>query len=115
MPRSAHARLDDILAAAERIAEFSADMTLEEFRDDLRTVHAVLHNIVLIGEAAKGVSDTVRSTTPEIPWLEMAGMRDVVVHDYFKDDIPIVWNTARQSVPDAAGKISKARSEGRFS
>lgn len=41
-------------------------------------------------------------------------MRDVVVHDYFKVDIPIVWNTARQSVPDAAGKISKARSEGRL-
>ena len=75
MPRSEHTRLDDILAAAERIADFSAGMTLDEFRDDLRTVHAVLHNIAIIGEAAKGVSDMADLLLRRFPgwkWQECA-------------------------------------------
>ena len=99
MPRSDADRLADIAASCRRIAGFIAGMQYEGFKTDERTVRAVLYELVVIGEAAKGLSDAARSRHATIPWKQVAGMRDVVVHQYHGVMIDVVWETVRNRVP----------------
>ena len=100
MPRSDEARICDIVeAAAERIARHIRHRTREEFDSDETVVRAVLFELAVIGEAAKGISEACRDRFPEVPWADVAGMRDVVIHQYFGIDLTIVWNAATVSVP----------------
>lgn len=67
---------------------------------------AVLRNMEILGEAAKRVSAPVRSQAPEIPWREMAGMRDKLIHDYFGVDLSLVWDVVASELPDARDRIT---------
>lgn len=72
--------LQDILAAIERIEEFMQDMDLEAFKADDKTVSAVIRKLEIIGEAAKGIPAEIRSSYLRIPWREMSGMCDKLIH-----------------------------------
>jgi len=61
---------------------------------------AVVRQLEIIGEATKRVSDNFRGKYPDIPWSDMAGMRDVLIHDYIDVDLDIVWKTASESIPE---------------
>ncbi len=91
--------LKDILAAIDSIEVFVADMEPEAFQSDDKTVSAVVRKLEIIGEAAKGVPDEVKRNHPDIPWREMAGMRDKLIHFYFGVDYPLVWKTIKQRLP----------------
>lgn len=67
-------------------------------RDDDAAVRAVLFDIAVIGEAAKGVSEATRARFEAVPWADMAGMRDIVIHQYFGIDLELVWRVATTSV-----------------
>lgn len=95
--------LQDILAAIERIEEFIQDMDLETFKADDKTVSAVIRKLEIIGEAAKGVPEEIRSSHPHIPWREMSGMRDKLIHFYFGVDYDLVWATVKRRLPDVKG------------
>lgn len=88
MPRSDEARIGDMRASCDRIAGFIAGMNFDQFRTDDRTVRAVLYELVVIGEAAKGVSEAARARFPTLPWKQVAGMRDIVVHQALFDGSP---------------------------
>ncbi|MBF0319713.1 MAG: DUF86 domain-containing protein [Nitrospirae bacterium] len=75
--------LRDILESIELIEQFVADMELEDFKKDVKTSDAVIKRFENIGEAAKNIPEQIKSQYPEIPWKEMAGMRDKLVHFYF--------------------------------
>lgn len=62
-------------------------------------MRAVLYDLAVIGEAAKGISGGTRQQHPSVPWSDMAGMRDVVIHQYFGIDASLVWRAASVSVP----------------
>jgi Uncharacterized conserved protein len=79
--------------------QFIQGMTYEQFVADKKTVNAILRSIEVIGEAAKRVPDDVRAQYPQIPWKEMAGMRDKVIHLYFSVDNETVWLVVKERIP----------------
>lgn len=69
------------------------------FMSDRKTQDAVVRNIEIIGEASKNLSDGVKSKHREIPWKQVAGMRDKLIHEYFGVDLRLVWDTVKQDLP----------------
>lgn len=93
-------RVHDIIESTRAIRSFVEGMNEAAFRDDRRTIDAVLRNVTVIGEAARNVPEDFRSRFPAVPWQEMADMRNVVVHEYFGVDTGILWHTVTRDVPD---------------
>lgn len=81
----------DILTAARHIREFAAEQPRAQFDADLRTQSAVLHQIIVLGEAVKRLSDEFRQAHSSVPWAQIAGMRDRCVHGYDNVDLDRVW------------------------
>jgi uncharacterized protein with HEPN domain len=73
----------DMIEAADMVASFIQGMTKEQFLADKKTQFAVVRALEIIGEAAKKVPDSIRSRYPDLPWREISGMRDKLIHDYF--------------------------------
>ncbi|MGB9299937.1 MAG: DUF86 domain-containing protein [Anaerolineae bacterium] len=89
----------DILENMQDAEEFIQGMSYEQFVADKKTANAVLRSIEVIGEATKNVPDNVRAQYPQVPWKEMAGMRDKVIHSYFDVDKEIVWLVVKERIP----------------
>jgi len=103
--------LEDILDAIRKVAQFIQGMTFEEFAKDDKTVFAVIRGLEVIGEATKRIPSSVRDLHPEVPWREMAGMRDKLTHDYFGINLIVVWKTAIEDLPALEPVISRIVSE----
>ena len=81
------------------ILQFAEQMSFDEFRTDLKTQSAVIHQFLLIGEVAKLLSEDFRKSNPEIPWSAMARMRDKLIHHYRGIDLREIWNAAEIEIP----------------
>jgi len=99
MKRDPRLFLQDILLCLERIERYTGGMSFREFAADEKTVDAVIRNFEIIGEATKNVPESIRSRYPAIPWRDMAGMRDKLIHAYFGVDLEMVWKTAKTRLP----------------
>ncbi|MGH9855939.1 MAG: HepT-like ribonuclease domain-containing protein, partial [Blastocatellia bacterium] len=91
--------LADILDAIGKVSRFIEGLTFEEFAQDDKTVFAVVRGLEIIGEATKQIPSSVRDSCPEIPWREMAGMRDKLTHGYFGVNLMVVWKTSTEDLP----------------
>ncbi len=100
-------RLQDILDAIKRIEHYMRGTNRKKFADDLMRQDAIIRQIEIIGEAGRNVSAEFQEQHPEIPWSEMIGMRNKIVHDYFEIDIPTVWKTAKQALPPLKQAVAK--------
>ena len=89
----------DILEAMESIEQFVGDMSFEDFKEDDKTASAVIRKFEIIGEATKQIPDEVKQKYSEVPWKEMAGMRDRLIHLYFGVDYNLVWTTIKNRIP----------------
>lgn len=88
--------IKDILDAIEKIEEFVASMDFEEFKNDDKTVSAVVRKLEIIGEATKNIPDEIKQKYPHLPWKEMAKIRDKLIHGYFVVDYEIVWKVIKE-------------------
>jgi uncharacterized protein with HEPN domain len=91
--------LADILQAARLALTFVDGMTRTRFLEDLMCQSAVIRQIEIIGEATKRLSEAFRKKHPEIPWRQMAGMRDLLIHAYDHVDLEEVWKTVETDIP----------------
>jgi uncharacterized protein with HEPN domain len=99
--------LDDILEALEKIMEYVDGVSEREFENNTEKQDAVIRRIEVLGEAVKNIPFDFRDKHPDIPWRSIAGMRDVVIHQYFGVTISLVWKVATSDVPAIREKIEK--------
>jgi uncharacterized protein with HEPN domain len=98
-PRDWRIRLEDILDAIDKIETYVVGMSFEEFSADTKTLDAVIRNLTIIGEAARNVPAEIQERYRDVPWREMQGMRNVVVHEYHGVSAFIIWRTATFNLP----------------
>jgi uncharacterized protein with HEPN domain len=98
MPRD-DAYLLDILIAARKALKFLEGMTWEEFEQSELHQNAVVHLLEITGEAARLISQETRDAHPDIPWEQMIGIRNRLIHEYFRVDLTTVWDTVRNDLP----------------
>jgi uncharacterized protein with HEPN domain len=103
--------LRDIEDAIERILDYTTGFTWERYLRDYKTQDAVVRNLEVIGEATKNLSDEFRVKYPEIPWREMAGTRDRLMHHYFGINQEIVWQIIENDLPNLRKQIDQAINE----
>ena len=96
----------DIDKFAREILEFVRDMDESHFMSDRRTQSAVMYNITIIGEAVKQLSTDFRLHNPDIPWKQISGMRDKLVHDYRQINALQVWVVAQTDIPQLLAAIN---------
>jgi uncharacterized protein with HEPN domain len=104
-PRDWRLRLEDIVSAGDSIAQYVRGMTFDVFRADRKTVDAVVRNLEVIGEAARHVPNDVRDRYPEVAWSDMSDMRNVLIHEYFGVDLPILWKTIGSDLPPVVSAL----------
>ena len=103
MPRD-DAHLLDILKAARLAIEFKGPAEKAEFLEDAKTQSAVLHQLLIIGEAVKRMSPEFRAAHPEVPWRLIAGTRDKLI-DFYEVDLEEVWRMVTSDLPDLISRI----------
>jgi len=91
--------VEDIIKAMDDALSFVKDMDYETFVKDRKTVYAVIRALEIIGEATKNIPLPIKERYSQIPWKDMAGMRDKVIHAYFGVDLKRVWSTVKKDIP----------------
>lgn len=98
MPRD-EVYLLDIVISAKKALRFVEGMTWDNFQGNELVQSAVLHPLEIIGEAARLISESYKESHPEIPWFQMIGMRNRLIHEYFRIQADTVWKTIQEDLP----------------
>lgn len=92
-------RIQDILECISKIQSYTSGLTFDQFQNDNLRIDAVVRNLEIIGEAAGHIPIEIQEKHPDLAWLEMRGMRNIVTHEYFGISIPIIWQTIEKDLP----------------
>lgn len=103
--------LRDILDAIEKVETFTQGMDYEQFVKDEKTVFAVIRALEIIGEASKNIPNSVKDRHPSLPWRDMAGIRDKLIHEYFGVNMAVIWNTVKRDIPSLKPLITEVLKE----
>ena len=99
------ASLLDIVRAGELILQFAQGVSREQLESDVMRQSAILYQITIMGEATKRLSREFRAQHTEVPWDNIAGMRDIIAHQYDRLDLNIVWQVIQRNIPELLSMI----------
>jgi len=97
--------LKDILHACDKVLRYSRGLSRDQVFEDEKTYDAILRNLEIIGEAVKRLSPGFRQRHSQIEWRKIAGLRDIVIHEYFGLDIQILWDVISNKIPEFRAQI----------
>jgi len=107
LPERDRVFVGQMVEAASAAIEFTEGLHKETLLEDRLVAFAVVRAIQLVGQAARVVSEDVKAANPDIPWHQMIGMRNVVVHDYADVDLTLVWKTVRDDLPGLVQRLTR--------
>lgn len=99
LPDKDRVRIQHMLDAAERIIVFTDNIPKKQFQEDERLHLAVIRLFEILGEAANNISDDIREEYHDVPWREVAGVRNRLIHGYFDVDLNIIWQIIKEDIP----------------
>lgn len=105
--RSVEDYLQDIIDAINATQEFAIGLDYTTFEKDQKTIFAVTRAVEIVGEASKQIPQDLRDNYNTVPWKEVAGMRDKMIHHYFGINLKILWNTIQNDFPDLKREIQQ--------
>jgi uncharacterized protein with HEPN domain len=91
--------VEDMLASIHKIERYSSGMSQELFLQDEKTIDAVVRNLEILGEATRQLPEDFIAQHPDVPWRQIAGLRNRIVHDYFGLDLEMIWQVIRNDLP----------------
>jgi len=98
--------LEDMVAAIQKINRYIIGMSVDAFKADEKTIDAVVRNLEIIGEAVRQLPPAFKQTHDSVPWDQIAGLRNRIVHDYFGLDLEMIWFIITSDLPALKGKVS---------
>jgi uncharacterized protein with HEPN domain len=101
--------LDDIIAAIKKIEKYSKGLTIQGLKKKSLVIDGIARNLEIIGEAAKNIPYPVKEKHPDIEWKKIAGLRDILAHEYFGVDVEVLWDIIKNKLPDLKKKISRIK------
>jgi uncharacterized protein with HEPN domain len=99
--------IDHILECIELVEDYLRGKTVEDFMGSTQLQDAVIRRIEIIGEATKNLPQDFKDKHPDIPWKEMAGMRDIIVHEYFGVDLKLTWRVATEDIKGLKARLKR--------
>jgi uncharacterized protein with HEPN domain len=103
--------LEDIMASVDRIEQFTQKHDVVSLEADVMAMHATLHNLAIIGEAAKQIPDEAKNLMPAVVWKDVIGLRNIIIHKYFEVDPAVIWKIVTQDLPALKLQIQAALDE----
>lgn len=107
MSRETDLYLDDIIDAVENILAYTSGIDYDDFISNRMCIDAVIKNLLVIGEAVKKIPEDIKSEHPSVDWRNIAGLRDVLIHAYFRIDNDLIWDIIQNKLKNLRDEVLK--------